>query len=290
MSVRETLKQSSVLRHAHGRGLSLLRRAQTGLPKLAVDLRLWPGGRDYTPFLIVSRGRSGTNLLKGLINDHPGGLCFGEVFNRYGRAGGGMPGAPRSEADHREICSDPIGFLDRQVYRRYPQHIRAVGFKIFYYHARNSEWADVWPHLQHRSGLKIIHLRRENILATHLSLVRAQKDKVWESRGGRRRPEPPPTELDYDECLASFQATRDYESWAREFFAEAPLLEITYESLAGDPAATMARVFEFLNLETAAVRASNARQRTRPLSASIANFTELKARFADTPWREFFDE
>lgn len=290
MLIRDTLKQSAVIRQAHQQGVEVLRRAQVQLPNVAVDLRLWPGGHDYTPFLIVSRGRSGTNLLKSLINDHPGGRCFGEVFNRYGRAGWGIPGYRRSAVCDREISRDPVDYLDRRIYRRYPRHIQAVGFKIFYYHARNSEWADVWPHLRDREGLKIIHLRRENILATHLSLVRAQKDLVWETHGQRRNADPAPTYLDYDECLAAFEATRAYEAWAEGLFEASPVLDLTYEALVAERHESLNRVFEFLNLEPQKVRSPNARQRTRPLSRSIANYAELKARFAGTEWSAFFEE
>lgn len=289
MPIKDALKRSNVLNRLHKRLTTMGLRARVHLTNLAVDFRIRPAGRSYTRFVIVSRGRSGTNLLKGLLNDHPGAICFGELFRRYGHVKLAVRGHNASPRDDQQISDAPIQFLNRRIYRRWPSSIHAVGFKIFYYHARNPEWKHVWDYLRNEPDLKVIHLRRENMLATHLSLVRATRNKVWQTRSYTRRTEPEPTYLDYDDCLRFFEGTRDYRAWAEEYFANSPTLDISYEALSANRDSEMMKVFEFLNLEHTHVQPSNVKQRRSPLSVSIANFDELRHRFAGTEWARFFD-
>ena len=44
---------------------------------------LW-GDQDYKPFIILSRSRTGSNLLVSLLNSHPQIFCEGEIFGRLG--------------------------------------------------------------------------------------------------------------------------------------------------------------------------------------------------------------
>lgn len=290
MQLTQTLRQHDSLRAAVGQVKASRRRAEVRLAHLAVDLGLRPGGHHYTEFVIVSRGRSGTNLLKGLLNDHPAAVCYGELFRSYGQMAWGVPGYRATTRDKEEISREPVTFLARRAYRRFPQQIDAVGFKLFYYHARNPEWVHVWSHLRNRHRLRVIHLRRDNVLATHLSLVRAQQQDIWEARGDERPPEPGPTHLDFDECRHAFESTREYEQWADALFAHQPKLDITYEALCDQRSASVGRVFRFLGLEERKVEPVNARQRRRSLAESIANYDELRRRFAGTEWSRFFTD
>jgi len=49
-----------------------------------LEMQLIKGHSDYTRFVIISRGRSGTNLLRGMLNAHSQIRTVGEIFRRYG--------------------------------------------------------------------------------------------------------------------------------------------------------------------------------------------------------------
>ena len=131
--------------------------------KQALDLGLY-GQSDYARFIVLGRSRVGSNLLRGLLNAHPSIETYGEIFRDCGCLDWDHLGYFQSSSMRSLIVRDPVTFLDQRVLGRYPGAVRAVGFKIFYYHARDGAHAAVWPYLQRRADLKVIHLKRANLL------------------------------------------------------------------------------------------------------------------------------
>ena len=72
------------------------------------------GGYNYTPFVILSRSRTGSNMLVQYLNSHPHIRCeyetLGILDNRSGPA------------------------LVKRIYSKQPFFTKAKGFKVFYYH------------------------------------------------------------------------------------------------------------------------------------------------------------
>lgn len=250
------------------------------------------GSADYTRFIIIGTARTGSNFLRSLLNDHPQVVAFGELFRERDAIGWDFSGVPRSSAVHTLFQTDPVRFLTTRVFGRYPRHIGAVGFKIFYYHAQDdAAWADVWPHLIADTGIKVIHIKRQNMLRTHLSRMRAMQTDVWVQQNQNTAPNIGPITLDYAACLEEFRQTEAYEASFDTQLANHPLLELNYETLADDHDATMRRVFAFLDVPYRPVRPGTVKQSSRrPLSAAIANYAALQAQFAGTRWARFFDE
>lgn len=253
----------------------------------ALDTGLLPGHTDYVRFVIVSRGRSGTSLLRSLLDDHPQVATFGEIFRRYGAIGWDRRDYQAAPAQLRLIEKDPVAFLETCLFRKYPRQITAVGFKLFYYHARNPEWESVWPYLREQPDIHIIHLRRQNMLATHLSLRRAFLTNKWSNGSGQAENVPPLT-LTYEECLEAFEKTQEWETWAEQFFAGKPMLQMSYEALSQDYEGEMKRAQAFLGLDYQRTRPRLYKQNRQSLADSIANYAELKECFAGTPWQQFF--
>lgn len=259
------------------------------LRNLATEVGLIGSHRDYTRFIILGRSRSGSNFLRGLLNAHPQIVAFGEIFQTPDEIAWGLTGYGQSRylrTLHRE---DPVRFLESQVYRRFPRSVAAVGFKIFYYHAQHDGWRPVWRYLAEQKDLKVIHIRRENILRTHLSRKRAMLTDTWVNVTGEPMTQPPVT-LDYRECLEDFVTTRAWELRYDELFADHPKITVRYEDLDTDYAGEMARVQEFLGVSPQPVRPETYKQSNQPLSQAIANYAELRARFQGTEWESFFEE
>jgi LPS sulfotransferase NodH len=184
---------------------------------------------------------------------------------------------------------DPVRYLESRIFIGQPAQVDAVGFKIFYYHARSAAWQPIWSYLVEQRDLHVIHVKRANILRTHLSRKRAALTQKWMDMDGQ----PAATAqipLDYAECLHDFEQTRRWEQEYDELFTHHPKLDVVYEELAADLPAMVDRVQAFLGLPRIPLTPKTHRQSRQPLAESVANFADLRARFAGTSWSHFFDE
>jgi hypothetical protein len=207
--------------------------------------------------------------------------------------------------------SDPCAFLAKAMFRRWPRTCKAVGFKLFYYHAREAPYVAVWDYLARDPEILVLHIKRRSILAQYLSLQLAHKTNVWTAT--RPIPCPPesgpsafdlrasdnptavesrpePIRLDGEACRRHFQWVRGLETACDAFFAGHDMTTIYYEDLIAHGDAEMARIQKVLGLRQEKLSAGTVRQQTKPLSQAIANYGELKNTFADTEWADFFTE
>lgn len=252
-------------------------------------LEMFTGHRNYTRFIILGRSRSGSNLLRGLLNTHGQVVAFGELFQTESSIEWGLSDYPQTPQLLNLFREQPVRFLQTQVFRKFPKRIQAVGFKLFYYHARTPAWSPVWDFLAGQPDIKVLHIRRGNLLRVHLSRKRAMLTDRWVNTSGAVEPLIP-LALDYDECLADFVQTRRWESEAEGFWSTHPILNITFETLAQDYAPEMARVHDFLGIEHLAPAPATYRQSNHPLSVAITNYHALKERFAGSEWHTLFEE
>jgi len=249
----------------------------------------WIGQSDYTRFIVLGRSRVGSNLLRGLLNEHSQIVVFGEIFQNKNEIGWAMEGFPTDARTLAFFRHQPVQLLGQKLWRNYPNDIKAVGFKVFYYHARDPEWTAVWDYLQQDANLHVLHIKRRNLLEVHLSRKRAMLSAEWVNTGGSTV-KVEAISLDYNECLADFEQTRTWEQEADSFFSQQAILELFYEDLAADTEHEMGRIQEFLGVNDESVKPQTNKQRKRPLAEAIANFQELKSQFAGSPWESFFDE
>lgn len=253
-----------------------------------IEHGLLPSSRDYTRFIILARARTGSTMLLTALDKHPQSICYGELFQkpgqmrwyaRYGRAPAPVTGEEAWSA------------TESLIFRTYPAAIKAVGFKLFYYHAREDGWQSLWRGLQADSGLHIIHVRRDNMLEMVVSRAFAERRQEWSHFHGESGPETArkgQIELDYETCQQLFVETRDWQAETHAFFAAQPWLEISYEAMASDFVAESRRVQDFLGLEYADVTPATRKQARRTLPERVTNYEELKAAFAGSEWSRFF--
>ena len=173
-----------------GKTKTVKARSTPYLRTLALEKGLARGQTDYTRFLILGRSRVGSNFLRGLLNSHSQITVFGELFQNKEEIGWAMPGYRQSRRLMTLFHEEPVRFLEEKVFHPFPHGVTAVGFKLFYYHARDEAWRPVWDYLQAETGIKVIHLRRENILRTHLSKQQAEMTDVWVNTDGVQQKDP----------------------------------------------------------------------------------------------------
>jgi len=273
-------------------GLSLLRPSgarRDSLARAMLDLRSIAGRSDYRRFIVLGTARSGSTLLTGHLNTHSQALAFGELFRSPDAIGWDMAPfltcqGPRLLALYR---SDPRAFLRRYVFRRWPRNYAAVGFKLFYYHARSGPHAILWDRLAADEDLLILHIKRRNLLEQFYSLQLAHMTEVWSiTRPQRERP--PAIRLEVEACRKHFAWVRDSQQACERFFGGHKVKEVHFEDLVENPGREMAAIQAFLGLRAEKTSPRTARQRTRPLSELVANYAELKSAFATGPWAGFF--
>ena len=232
------------------------------------------GHMNYKKFVVLTRDRTGSNMLIQSLNSHPRIAADYEVFAKL---------YDRSEA---EIMS--------RTYGRQPFYIRAKGFKIFYYHPQDAADSSVWDMLQAIDGLRVIHLKRRNILNALVSSRIAYQTGVYGVRNDREAStymdDLPTIHFTPEELEADFHKNRQWEDWGKRTFENKPMLDVAYEDIASDLSREVGRIVEFLGLPPHTPKTDFRKQRSRSLSETIENYGELKAHFQDTDWKTFFDD
>jgi LPS sulfotransferase NodH len=251
-----------------------------------------PGHLDYQRFIILGTGRTGSGFLQSLLNSHSEIVAFGEIFQSFDAIRWDYGSYPR-EAPRRQLSAfqdDPVAFLERHVFARFPTDISAVGFRFFYSHAQNTRQKCLWTYLQDRRDFKIIHLKRRNVLRAYLSHRTAKETGRWRDLTGESRGDSISIHLDRDDCLRWFTETRKQKLKHDVLFADHEKIDLFYEDVSLDCTREMRRVQQFLGVEVQELVPATYKQAWQPLSAAISNYNELKEEFKDTPWEAFFED
>jgi LPS sulfotransferase NodH len=143
--------------------------------------------------------------------------------------------------------------------------------------------------LKEKTGIKIIYLKRRNILETHLSRQRAMLTDNWANISEECQ-EQLAIARDSVECLKDIKQTRDWEREYDLYFSKHPMLELFYEDLSQRYQTEIQRVKEFFGVCFEPVAPITFKQGILPLSKSITNYTKLKDKFSRSAWEEFFTD
>jgi LPS sulfotransferase NodH len=172
-----------------------------------------------------------------------------------------------------------------------------VGFTLHYLHARNEEWKDLREYLR-SNDVKVIHLKRRNLLDRYLSQQLAEISGEWVAYENPSEKPTEPVRLDPKECLKDFHTAIWFEQLADEFFDDSPKLEVSYEDLVDNPEKESRRLLDFLGVEFHELSAKTLKQQTKKRSEIIVNYDELKDHvingvsggWAKEAWLDFFEE
>jgi len=252
----------------------------------AMDAGLLPGHTDYVRFVCVGYARTGSTLLMRSLNNHSRVIGYGEIVKNVDRYPAHYHEFENSAALFER---DPVRFLRTMVFRRYPPQIAAVGFKIFYHHApRDTAWGrGVWDYLLGQSDLRVLHLKRRNVLKTLLSEKQAGETEEWIKYSADNLP---PVRIECAEAETFFSRMAAWEAEYDDLFADHPRHEVIYEQLTRDLPGELRRIQEFLGVPYEPVNPGTEKRPSRTLAAQIANYTELKDYFRATPAAAFFTE
>lgn len=307
----------------------LARRSTETAAAVPVWLRrsgMLPVANSPVRFVVVSTIRTGSSMLVSFLNSHPAGTCFFEPFHRdtasvpFGIEGYARLG--RNPAVARLHHRDPVTFADDWLFGSSPYGTRAVGFKLLYTQGRfgqdhwwhGDEYGDWWSEIgfcpswgsaesdlwswlatdgeSGGAGVRVIHLRRQNLLRGIVSAKVAHKTKKWgtTASGGHATDSGRKVTLDPQKLLRDFEAEARYARETDDHFKDRPIFQTTYEKLVRDPKSELKSIQQFLDLPVADLKTETRRQSVTPLAELVANYDEVADLLRSTQYSCLLDD
>jgi LPS sulfotransferase NodH len=226
-----------------------------------------------TDVIVSSSGRKGTFMLLTALECHPDIFVHSQIFSApYPEF---LHGASGREAFERSYSREFLGLSPETtvILPASPTMQEFAGF-----------WDAAFEHRQ----LRIVHLRRRNMLRWYVSEQVARQTGVWSSRYSRVEPEPP---VVIDPKLAASFIFWDLraEDDCIDRFRKHAHLEIWYEDFAARSRETLDQVQDFLGVDVRALRSATRKQSTRAVPDAIANYDELVRAWQGTDYAKYLD-
>jgi LPS sulfotransferase NodH len=252
-----------------------------------------------TRFIILSAPRTGSTFLRGLLGSHPDVFVGGEVFNERLTKEGiihwfeiDLPLDERTKINLDKNLNelrqaDPGRFLEELIHATHGWGFSVIGFTCHYKLPYPADPAG--QYLINDKAIRVIHLKRRNLLRRLVSWERALAADRWHWMRGDDSPKLPAITLSMDKIVESIMEMEAKEKEYDECFKAHPVLEVFYEDLAEDPQAVGARALDFLGLKAdRELHARTEKTGVDSLRTAVENYDELKSSLRR--WASFFEE
>lgn len=227
------------------------------------------GVKNYGKFVVITRSRTGSNLLISLLDSHPNIHAFGEMFNRI------------EDKSCKEIYDEIFPKKSNKT----------IGFKIFYYHPADSDDSSIWDILKNDKSFKIIHLQRENVLRVHISRLIAGNTDVWSrTKNESIDLDQKKVHVDIDALFKDIEVTNRYINKINSDFKNHKVLKITYESIVKNSNKSIADAFEFLGVSKMNAKSELKKQNPEKIKYLVTNYHELKEKLANSEFSYMLEE
>lgn len=208
-------------------------------------------------FIILSAGRTGTTLLAKALNEHPDVHMAGEALK------------PASLEKHDRSYQEQHNIVfakDRDV--------KAQGCKLFFHHLNRDSAHWDW----YRDNALIIHSMRTDYLAWYVSLMSAHQNGEWNRR--RKEQAPPLSErritVDVEHMQRKIAGYKTKIEWARDWTDPERYMEVDYDDMIGNWAATIGRVEDALGIDRRPLPQRCVKLNPEPLSERVTNWKDVK--------------
>ncbi len=225
---------------------------------------------DSKKFIVLTRSRTGSNMLLSLLRSHPNIRAEGEILNRLkGR-------------NFQDIIST--------AFSKQPFYVKAKGFKVFYYHPLDGDNDALMNYLTGIENLYVIHLMRKNIIRTLVSRKIAGIQDVWETSTNNSSGEPAAKKavsFTIEEIDEDVNETKLWGQKAEKLFEKNKLINVFYEDLVADRDAEFKKITDFLEVRQTMPSTALKKQNPESLKNLIVNYDELAKNSANRDWQEF---
>ena len=222
-------------------------------------------------YLILSHPRSGSTLLHTYLNSHPRLWSFGEVF--YGER----------FAQDQQLLEEQI---DTSLAQPYKPPMAWVGAKFFFEYAEDQR-VNIISWLKEQSiPVRIIYLKRENLLRLWVSLQIAEKTNQWSLRNPSQRLPLAERRLRVapEQCLRELRKLERQAQEGLRLVSGWEQITVTYEALSANPQETLAAVQDFLGVPRISLFAPQQKQNPDALPLLIENYQEVQDTLENSPW------
>jgi LPS sulfotransferase NodH len=247
--------------------------------------------RRATQFIILCAARTGSTMLRHMLNSHPDVRCHGEVMTgrsldalaRVDR--GADPSVTRELMERRG--SDPQGFLEDVVLD--PGPAKAVGFKIKYEELSLPDYAWLLEWLKGRREIRVIHLMRENRLKRLISEITATKVYgIYNVTSEAERPRAARISLSPEECLEDFVRTEEREALFQGHFEGHDIFRTTYEAIVSDRGDVRSELTRFLGVSPTALTTPTLKLNPDDPRSVLEDYEALAAALKATRYAVYF--
>jgi len=228
--------------------------------------------RTGLTFAIVCLGRTGSTHLVSLLDSHPEIRCFGELFTHHE--------GTLDEAFVTSPIDDPVDYVAQLTA---PLGERAVGFKLPLNSIRAHPEA---LRVLEGDQMLIVRLRRLNLLALLASRRLLATTRVPQSTHGDYGDAT--VAIDPSQALAVFRLTDEHERYLDGLADGRPSFQITYEDLGAGQ--RLDAIQDFLDVDPVPLQSLFKRVRSRPLSETIENWSEISNALRGTPYEWFLED
>ena len=191
-----------------------------------------------TRFVIVNAPRTGSTMLRLMLNSHPDICCHGEVFTGDKKRLRSFVGlnmqvdSPLKQMFLRMRNDAPARFLGDFVF--YAGAHLAAGFKIVYSVLESPLWEELFRAVLDDREIRIIHLKRKNRLKRYLShYIANHVTGVNVVFSDKDRPVIPKLTISPEECLADMEAVEADERRFAGYFSNHEVFDLSYEDITG---------------------------------------------------------
>jgi hypothetical protein len=219
--------------------------------------------------VIFGQGRTGSSLLRSLLNSHPAVRCEGEIL-----------------ADRVE---DPVAFVERLAATSTKP---VFGFKVKIYQLTDAQQTDPRAFLDElrKRSYRIVYLRRNNLLRHAISNEFAEARSSYHDRSEGPRPS---LTIDPQKLIGVMQRRRAHLDREAAILTDFEHVMVEYESDLLHPGRhqpTADRLFAYLGLGSAPVGTDLSRSVSGSLADRIANYDDLAAALTGTEFGVFLSD
>ena len=236
-------------------------------------------------FIVAGIQRTGTNLVRTLLNSHPDILCLGEAFDRKNKEDLGYPRYCASSLNKR---IRQYVFKRKQIYQYleqlYEQPYSAIGLKFMFSQARRTKTVIEYTYA-HR--IRVIQVRRQNLLRTFISRKLAKTRKIYHSK------QDVPViriSLNVDSLIRNLdRISREAQGW-RKIIKELECHEVIYENLSTEFMSECQKMLFFLNVNESTALSTQFRKVTpNRMEEFIDNYYDIVKILKGTKYNQYLD-
>ena len=226
--------------------------------------------KKYTKFIVLGRSRTGSNFLISLLRTHPEIIAHNDLFKRLAQ----------------KSCTEIWG----ETFTKKTRKIKYVGFKIFYYHPIDSQDRSVWDFIKNDRTIKIIHLKRNNILRAVVSRLIAEKTLHYSYTTDFSTPlTDKKISINIEDCLKEIEQTKQWEKAAVRAFHQHAVLTVNYESLSNNTPIVLNNIFAFFGLKHFPAQSTLRKQNPEPLNDLVNNYLALEISIKAAGYHAYLD-